>query len=257
MDKIWVDLDLLDLTLNQLKAHSLAEELFVCPLHVGWHMRANIWNIGVERETANEALGKVEQTLDLADDAFAEAEEADAVIGNISLSVGGGHVENDRVLTLEGEDLKVLDLSVGIQDGLVALELFLIFRGGLDLKLSWGGLCECKFDCIEAFAFKSGKIVCLGDLSGEDWEELTGSRLVCTWHSGITSVDRRGIIHILASFELMGIGHRLDVMLLLCVIKMDGKKRSLDCLDSLSVLQKSLFDEVSEGVLVEGRSHVS
>lgn len=93
LNKIWVDFNLLDGSWLHCVLHSLAHEVNVRLLLVLWSVRSYDRNLRVVTKTSYEALGKVPKRLNFAKDVLAERKHIDAVIVDISLGVGGWHVE--------------------------------------------------------------------------------------------------------------------------------------------------------------------
>ena len=251
LDKIWVDIDDLGLTLNKVDSSLLREEFNVGLFHVFRNMGTDVRKVWVSAKTTNEGLHGVEKRLEIFNNRVTESISLDAAITYISLNLRGVHLELEAVGSLKSKDLEVLDLGVSEHDGILAHQRCWIFCGYQNLEVSLIDGLVLEADLLVAGSSIRALRIGRGDISGEDGKQLAEISGASKRISVTASVDRSGSASQLFGM-LVGV---LKVGLLLNIVHMERKKRGFDSLLNMSVWEDGLFNKTSELVLGNISSH--
>ena len=107
----------------------------------------------IARFGLDEHFQGADERLNILHKVFAEGEGFNTTVSNVSLRLRRVHLKSQLMSAVEVEDLEVLDLSVGEQNGIIAHSLFRVLSGDEDIKFGLANLLELEIDLFEASAF--------------------------------------------------------------------------------------------------------
>ena len=140
----------MSLTFLQFETHTVFQEGERGFLYVGGD------GVVVARFGLDEHFQGADERLNIFHNVLTESKCLNTTVSNICLRLGRVHLESQLMRAVEVEDLKVLDLGVSEQNGVIAYSLFWVLSGDDDIECGLVDTLILEIDLFEAPAFVGG-----------------------------------------------------------------------------------------------------